>query len=271
MTTADETHWFLPAAVCGTEVGACAFPDSIGSFDRPVVCDADGERLDTVEPPSADPAVRRELTSAVCRPRHVRLTIIPGLLLAVLATACGDTDRSVLSRPTASDEVVVQVMVTGGFVPRGTAVSTVPTATVLGDGTVVTAAPVIAIYPGPAITPLQSVRVPAETVDDLVKRAADLGLLAGALEFGRFPVADAPDTIVTITVNGREHRHVANALGAGGRLDDVGPQISEHAAANRRALASFVAAVEVSRRQKSTGARRRSPSMRWATMCRIPI
>lgn len=160
--------------------------------------------------------------------------------MAMVATACGGAEeRSVvpLSRPTGSDEVVVQVMVAGGFVPVETAVSTVPTVTVLGDGTVITPAPVLAIYPGPAITPLQSVRVPSSTVDDLVERARDLGLLDGPLEFGRPPIADAPDTNVTITANGTEHRHVANALGAGG-------QISEEAAANRRALRSFVDATE---------------------------
>ena len=43
----------------------------------------------------------------------MRLTVVPGLLVAMLATACGDTEeRSVvpLTRPTGSDEVVVQVM-----------------------------------------------------------------------------------------------------------------------------------------------------------------
>jgi len=179
----------------------------------------------------------------------MRLTVVPGLLVALLATACGDTDeRSVvpLTRPTGSDEVVVQVMVAGGFVPVGTAVSMVPTVTVLGDGTVITPAPVLAIYPGPAMTPLQSVSVPSGTVDSLVERAGDLGLLEGPLEFGQPPVADAPDTIVTLTANGKEHRHVANALGLGGRLDDVGAprQISEQAAANRRALRSFLDATE---------------------------
>lgn len=189
----------------------------------------------------------REPAVVTHRLRYVRLTIVRGLLLAVLATACGDTeDRSVVpvSRPTGPDEVVVQVTVTGGFVPVGTAVSTVPTATVLGDGTVITPAPVIAIYPGPAITPLQSVTVAPGTVDDLVERAAGLGLLDGAVEFGRPPIADAPDTVVTIFANGSEHRHVANALGAGSMPDDVGRQISEQAAANRRALRSFVTAVE---------------------------
>lgn len=155
-------------------------------------------------------------------------------------TACGDAggaNGALRSRPTGAGEVVVQVMVAGGFVPVDVAVSAVPTVTVLGDGTVITGAPVIAIYPGPAIAPLQSVRVPAETVDDLVQRAADLGLLAGPLDFGQPPVADAPDTTVTITVDGARHRHVANALGM---EDRAGFGVSDRAAANRRALRSFV-------------------------------
>lgn len=146
-----------------------------------------------------------------------------------------------MSRPTGSHEVVVQVMVTGGFVPVEVAVAAVPTVTVLGDGTVITTAPVTAIYPGPAITPLQSVRVPSQTVDDLVARAAELGLLAGPLDFGQPPVADAPDTIVTITANGSEHRHVANALGMEQRTG-AAAGISDQAAANRRALRAFVEA-----------------------------
>lgn len=145
-----------------------------------------------------------------------------------------------MSRPTGSD-VVVQVMMTGGFVPVEVAVATVPTVTVLGDGTAITTAPVVAIYPGPAITPLQWVRLPAQTVDDLVTRAAELGLLAGPLDFGQPPVADAPDTIVTISANGAEHRHVANALGMEDRTGP-GAGISDQAAANRRALRAFVEA-----------------------------
>lgn len=146
-----------------------------------------------------------------------------------------------MSRPTGPDEVVVQVMITGGFVPVEMAVAAVPTVTVLGDGTVISTAPVVAIYPGPAITPLQSVRVPAETVDGLVARAADLGLLSGPLDFGQPPVADAPNTIVTVTANGSEHRHVANALGMEERTG-AGGGISDQAAANRRALRAFVEA-----------------------------
>ena len=172
----------------------------------------------------------------------MRLPVLPAVVVGMVAAGCGDAESGSsppLSRPTGAGEVVVQVMVAGGFVPVEAAVSEVPRVTVLGDGTVITTAPVIAIYPGPAITPLQSVQVPARTVDALVARAADLGLLAGELDFGQPPVADAPDTIVTITAGGTEHRHVANALGI---EDRAGAGIGEQAAANRRALQSFVEA-----------------------------
>lgn len=117
-------------------------------------------------------------------------------------------------------------------------VTAVPAVTVLGDGTVITTGPVPAIYPGPAITPLLSVRVSAGTVDDLVARAGRLGLLDGPLDFGQPPVADAPDTVVTITANGRSYRHAANALGIN---DDA---VGGRAGQNRRALRTFVAATQ---------------------------
>jgi hypothetical protein len=170
----------------------------------------------------------------------MRVTVLHGLVLGLLISACGNAagrDGTPLSRATGAGDVVVQVMVAGGFVPPEVAVAAVPTVTVLGDGTVITTAPVALIYPGPAITPLQSVRVPSGTVDELVARAAELGLLGGPLDFGQPPVADAPDTIVTITAAGRQHRHVANALGM---EDRPGAGIGEQAAANRRALRAFV-------------------------------
>lgn len=165
-----------------------------------------------------------------------------GPVLAMLATACGNREvgtAAPASRPIGPAEVVVQVMVAGGFLPVSAAVTAVPIATVLGDGTVITTAPVLAIYPGPAITPLQSVRAPAATVDQLVTRAAELGLLRSPLDFGQPPVADAPDTTVTIVAGGAVHRHVANALGLEGGAGGV----PAPAAANRRALTVFVEAV----------------------------
>lgn len=168
-----------------------------------------------------------------------RLHLVAVFGLAVVSGACGDDSTGVggaaPNRPTGASEVVVQVLVDGGFVPPEVALATVPATTVLGDGTVITAAPTPAIYPGPALAPLQAAKVDAATVDGLVARAGTLGLLAGPLDFGHPLVADAPNTTVTIVADGRVHRHVAAALG-----------ISDDAAggANRRALKDFLAALE---------------------------
>lgn len=172
------------------------------------------------------------------RPRW-HLLAAAGLAALLAAGACGNDSTGVggagLDRPTGAGEVVVQVMVDGGFVPPEVALATVPARTVLGDGTVVTPAPTPAIYPGPALAPLQAVKVSSATVDGLVARAAKLGLLAGPLQFGQPPVADAPNTTVTIAAGGRTHRHVAAALG----IADEGT-----GGANRRALKDFLAALE---------------------------
>lgn len=167
-----------------------------------------------------------------------RIVATVGLVMS-FAGACGQEPTGVgggrLERPTGPGDVVVQVLVDGGLVPPEVAMATVPATTVLGDGTVVTLAPMLAIYPGPALAPLQAVTVDAATVDGLVARAAKLGLLAGPLDFGRPPIADAPNTTVTIVADGQAHRHVAPALG-----------IADEATGgeNRRALKEFIAALD---------------------------
>jgi hypothetical protein len=159
--------------------------------------------------------------------------------MGAVAAGCGDGGTEATggqpSRPTGVDEVVVQVVVAGGFVPREVALGTVPATTVLGDGTVITPAPVMAIYPGPAVAPLQAVMVDAATVDRLVGRAEALGLLGPPLDFGRPGVADAPTTTVRIAARGKVHEHAAYAMGMAEESTS---------SANRRALRDFLAAVE---------------------------
>lgn len=171
---------------------------------------------------------------------------VAGALAATaMLGACGDGTEETgqaPSRPTGAGDVVVQVTVAGGFLPVEVAVATVPTVTVLGDGTVITPAPVLAIYPGPAIAPLQAASAGAAAVDGLVRRAAELGLLAGPLEFGRPPVADAPETTVTVVSGGREHTQVAYALGMGDIPGGGQGGLGQAELANRRALSDFVAA-----------------------------
>lgn len=168
----------------------------------------------------------------------------------VVLAGCGRSTGTVgtppPSRPTGASDVVVQVTTAGGNLPPDVGLGAVPGLTVLGDGTVITPAPVPAIYPGPALAPLQAARVDGATVDGLVRKAGELGLLGGPLQFGRPAVMDAPDTIVTITAGGTAHRHVVYALGINDGLDGGRPAggVSRQEAANRGAIKTFLTATE---------------------------
>lgn len=150
------------------------------------------------------------------------------------------TVTTAVDRPTGAGDVVIQVMDSGGLQVIEEKVATVPRATVLGDGTLITPAPRDAAYPGPALAPLQAVKLSGGDVDGLVRRAGELGLLRERLTYGQPGLADASATEVTITVRGITYRQQAydlteeyNVLGAD--LD------------HRRALRSFVDAVTASR------------------------
>lgn len=176
-------------------------------------------------------------------PPTVRALAAVAVCLGLVAAGCADepggggAGSPPPDRPTAPDEVVVQLLVDGGFVPVEAAVRTVPAVTVLGDGTVLTPAAVPAIYPGPAIVPMQQVRIGAAEVDRLVALAADLGLLEAGLDLGDPPVADAPTTTVTVVAGGTTYVHAAYALGLDARA------LGRDVAANRRALQQFVDAL----------------------------
>jgi hypothetical protein len=135
----------------------------------------------------------------------------------------------------------VQVLVAGGFTTPEAGASTVPTVTVQSDGTLITPAPVPAVYPGPAITPLQRATVSSGRVTELLDRADDLGLLREDLDFGEPPVADAPDTAVTIVAGGATYTHVARALGFDEGAADT---LTDEQRANRAALRDFLAAID---------------------------
>jgi hypothetical protein len=182
-----------------------------------------------------------------CATYWVRL--LPALLLclALVAAGCGDDDSTTSTGATGDEppddaHVVVQITVGGGFVTATTAFSTVPQLTVLADGTVLSPGFTTLEYPGPAIVPIQAGTVTADVVDDLVEQARALGLLDGPLTFGQPAITDAPTTTVTIVDGSQTYRHDAYALAPAGTGDAVG--VDGDAAANRAALAEFVAAAQ---------------------------
>ena len=133
---------------------------------------------------------------------------------------------------TGSDDVVISVANEGGFVPRELDFTRTPTAMVTGDGRSLSTGPVIAIYPGPLLPNLLEQSITPDATQRLLALADELGLLADVTYARNDQIADAPDTVVTITVGDTTYRHQAYALGIDTE-DDRG----------RAALAEFVAAM----------------------------
>ena len=103
---------------------------------------------------------------------------------------------------------------------------------VTGDGRALSTGPVIAIFPGPLLPNVLQQSITPEGTQTLLALADELGLLADVEYARNDQIADATDTVVTITVDGTTYRHQAYAL-------DIEPE-SDPARAN---LSTFVAAM----------------------------
>ena len=97
--------------------------------------------------------------------------------------------------------------------------SRAPLLLVTGDGRVITEGPVPAIYPGPLLPNLVERTITEDGVQTLLAKADELGLLADVEYAGIDQIADAPDTVVRITVDGTTYTHSAYALGFEGETD----------------------------------------------------
>ena len=176
------------------------------------------------------------------RRRRARAALV--VLVAVGSAACGSASKSTGGTPSttapgavAPDAVIAQVVVRGGFIAPNVQARQIPGVTVLGDGSVVTPAVVPAIYPGPAIAPLQQGHISAAQVARLLADARRLGLLGGPLDFGRPAVTDLGTTFVRIA-DGTHAVSVQSAYALGKDLPVTGLTGAQRTA--RRALQSFV-------------------------------
>lgn len=130
------------------------------------------------------------------------------------------------------DDVVIQLTNEGGFVPAGTAFANTPVALITGDGLAISTGPVIAIFPGPLLPNVLQRTITPAAVQDLLAQADELGLLADVTYSSNEMIADAPTTVLVITVGGTTYRHEAYALG-----------IDESEDPARAALEEFVVAL----------------------------
>lgn len=137
--------------------------------------------------------------------------------LAALIAACGDDNKRTFSSiPSGAQDVVIKITNEGGFVPAGFAFVNLPSLLISGDGRVFTPGAMIEIYPGPLLPAISERSITDEGISKVLQLADDAGLLGAPLDYstpGAIAIADAPDTVVVINVNGKVYEHRANALG----------------------------------------------------------
>ncbi len=134
-------------------------------------------------------------------------------------------------------DVLVSVKSDGGYSPVEFNLRNTAEFTLLGDGTAVVLGPMIELYPGPAIDPLQSSPLTEQQIQDLYTAADQAGLLDQEIDFGEPTVTDMQSTTVSITVGDRTVRQSAYALGFS---DDPAAGLSESEIAAREALQGFI-------------------------------
>ncbi|MCE9621805.1 MAG: hypothetical protein K8R99_05615 [Actinomycetia bacterium] len=137
--------------------------------------------------------------------------------LAALVAACGDDNKRTFSSiPTGPQDAVIKITNEGGFVPAGFAFVNLPSLLISGDGRVFTQGAMIDIYPGPLVSAISERSITDEGIRKVLQLADDAGLLGAPPDYSLpdgFLIADAPDTVVVINVNGKVYEHRANALG----------------------------------------------------------
>jgi hypothetical protein len=145
-----------------------------------------------------------------------------GGMLAVAATvpawasvgACGVApEPDPIDHPTGTDELVLRIAVSGGFVPPQVAISEVPQLSLYGDGRAITTGPVIDIFPTPALPNLRQIRLTEAGVQQVLAAAREAGLLDGDKSYANTTVADAPTTTFTANAGGKTTTVTAYALG----------------------------------------------------------
>jgi hypothetical protein len=189
--------------------------------------------------------------------RHVealmrRQQLLVGVTAAALVlAACGDDDPEVATNdpPPASDgyehstepeAVVLRISDEGGFVPPEHTFAGAPRLLITGDGRLIQGGPVIAIYPGPLLPNLLQRSITEAGIQRLMTLADERGLLADVTYTPPANIADATDTVVTITVGGKTFEHRAYALGHAG-----GPEGGETDEARARLLDFVIAATDL--------------------------
>ena len=168
------------------------------------------------------------------------------LLLAACAGAGGGasgspgTDDGAVDHPTGAEELVLRVESAGGFVMPEFLFGAVPSFSLYGDGTVIMPGAVPAIFPGPALPPLQARRLSEAGIQAILAEVAKTGIFVADARFdgAQMMIADAADTVFTLNADDRSVQVSIYGLGA---LDpqSVPPQMPAREVAAHAALGNL--------------------------------
>jgi hypothetical protein len=176
---------------------------------------------------------------------------VPLIVLAVMAGACAEPnpepnqeeglDASVAGIPheTEPSALLLRWGLEGGFTPPEFQLTNLPSFSLYGDGTIVRPGAQIAIYPGPSLPALESMRVDEVGIQAILEAAFDVGLdrVDDMTDLGSVGIADAPETVFTLHAGGVDRTVRVYALSElGGR--PPGMPSDEYAA--RRALLRLI-------------------------------
>src|SRR5262245_41730535 len=138
------------------------------------------------------------------RIRTAAATIATLLALAACADAApqGTGDGGGIDHSTAPDHVLVRVAWEGGFVPVEWTYTNLPIFSLYGDGKIVVPGAQIEIYPPPALPAISDRTVDEAGIQEILREAIDAtaDLPEDLDDMGMVTIADAPTTVITISV-----------------------------------------------------------------------
>jgi hypothetical protein len=131
-------------------------------------------------------------------------------------------DPRVIAHPP-GDNLVLRLADRGGFVPAEYQLTRLPAFSLLGDGRVIVAGAIPAIYPGPILPPLLERRLTEDGIQLVLRAALDSGALDASADWRGAAnyVADASDSVFTLHAGGRGVVVSVYALGIGSAGDET--------------------------------------------------
>jgi hypothetical protein len=168
--------------------------------------------------------------SMTSRFRTLRITLVALIAAACSATGGGssaDPSGSAnpvgITYPTGPADLVIRLRYVGGFAPASAHILDLPPISIYGDGTVLVPGVVPAIYPGPALPPLQQATITPAGMQTLLEAAREAGLLGPDAHYDMGGIMDASSSEFTVNADGSIHTISAYALFESGGREPQNP------------------------------------------------